>query len=74
MPARRPPEGKGVMRVATDPVCGMDVEEATAAGKSEYEGKTFYFCSAECQEEFEDDPESYLDDLESEDASERKTA
>jgi len=26
-----------------DPVCGMDVNEKTAAGKSEYRGETYYF-------------------------------
>jgi Cu+-exporting ATPase len=68
------PERKEVRPVAIDPVCGMDVPDAKAAGKSEHGGKTYYFCSVECQEEFEDDPESYLDDLESEGPAERKTA
>jgi Cu+-exporting ATPase len=49
--------------VAIDPVCGMEVDERQASGRSEHDGKTYHFCSAECQEEFEDDPESYLDDL-----------
>jgi Cu+-exporting ATPase len=49
--------------MAIDPVCGMEVAEGQASGRSEYDGKAYYFCSVECQEEFEDDPESYLDDL-----------
>lgn len=59
--------------MAIDPVCGMEVDEKQATGKSEYEGKTYYFCSAECQEEFEDDQESFLDEIEEGDA-ERKSA
>jgi P-type Cu+ transporter len=43
-----------------DPVCGMMVEPDTAAAKAEHGGKTYYFCSVDCKEEFEEDPESYL--------------
>lgn len=43
-----------------DPVCGMDVEPKTAAGKSEYQGKTYYFCSPGCKHSFDKDPEKYL--------------
>jgi hypothetical protein len=28
-----------------DVVCGMQVDQAKAAGTSEYNGKTYYFCS-----------------------------
>lgn len=44
---------------AKDPVCGMTVEEADAAATSEYKGTTYYFCSEDCKEEFDEDPESY---------------
>ena len=47
--------------MATDPVCGMEVEEATAAAKSEYKGKTYYFCSSDCKRTFDQDPEKYID-------------
>jgi len=43
-----------------DPVCGMMVEPESAAAKSEFQGKTYYFCSVDCKEEFDEDPESYL--------------
>jgi YHS domain-containing protein len=46
--------------MAIDPVCGMEVDEQTAAGKSEYEGKTYYFCSLGCKAAFDKDPEKYL--------------
>ena len=42
-----------------DPVCGMDVDEKSAAGKSEYKGQTYYFCSPGCQKSFDKDPERY---------------
>lgn len=43
-----------------DPVCGMMVEPETAPAKSEYKGTTYYFCSTDCKEEFDADPESYI--------------
>ncbi len=46
--------------MAKDPVCGMDVDESTAAGKSEYKGQTYYFCSPGCKRSFDQDPEKYL--------------
>ncbi|MBA2341576.1 MAG: heavy metal translocating P-type ATPase [Pyrinomonadaceae bacterium] len=42
-----------------DPVCGMDVNPATAAGHSEHAGKTYYFCSSACQEKFDADPSRF---------------
>jgi Cu+-exporting ATPase len=43
-----------------DPVCGMDIDPATAAGKSEYKGQTYYFCSLGCKKSFDKEPEKYL--------------
>lgn len=43
-----------------DPVCGMDVDPKTAAGKSEYQGKTYYFCSTGCKKDFDKDPQKNL--------------
>ena len=43
-----------------DQVCGMDVDEKTAAAKSEYADDTYYFCSRQCKEKFDSDPESYV--------------
>ena len=43
-----------------DPVCGMDVDPKTAAGKSEYQGKTYYFCAPGCKKDFDKDPQKYL--------------
>jgi Cu+-exporting ATPase len=43
-----------------DLVCGMDVEPATAAGRTEYKGQTYYFCASKCKGKFDLDPEQYL--------------
>jgi Cu+-exporting ATPase len=48
------------MAQVKDPVCGMQVEEKTAAGTSTYEGTTYYFCSDKCLREFEVNPHKYL--------------
>ena len=46
--------------VVKDPVCGMDVDPATAEHRSEHDGRAFYFCSARCKAAFESDPGSYV--------------
>lgn len=43
-----------------DPVCGMTVNQETAAGAFEYKGKTYYFCSKHCVHRFSDNPEQFL--------------
>jgi len=43
-----------------DPICDMTVEPATAAGKFDYDGETYYFCSVHCQKLFQTDPAKYL--------------
>ena len=51
---------KAESALATDPVCGMQVDPATAAGQFEYEGHTYYFCSASCLAKFKAEPSKYL--------------
>ncbi len=43
----------------TDPVCGMEIDSETAAGKSEYKGQTYYFCAPGCKRDFDRNPEQY---------------
>ncbi len=45
---------------AIDPVCGMTVQPATAAGSYEYQGKTYYFCATSCLAKFRAEPTHYL--------------
>jgi len=48
-------------RVAIDPVCGMEVEIATAQHVSDYDDSRYYFCGKGCKLDFDDDPKKYLD-------------
>ena len=43
-----------------DVVCKMEVDEKRATWKSEYEGKTYYFCAAMCKQKFDRDPTKYV--------------
>jgi YHS domain-containing protein len=49
-----------VKNMAVDPVCKMNVDEKTAKGKSEYKGKTYYFCAPGCKKTFDSAPEKYI--------------
>ena len=42
-----------------DVVCGMTIDPKTAAAKSEYQGKTYYFCAAGCKKAFDANPAKY---------------
>lgn len=46
--------------MAIDPICGMTVDPATAAGHCAYKGVTYYFCAPACLETFKRDPEQAL--------------
>ena len=43
-----------------DPVCGMNVNPATAKHTHEHAGKTYYFCCAGCANKFKANPQGYL--------------
>jgi xanthine dehydrogenase accessory factor len=45
---------------AVDPVCGMDVDVASALHRFERDGQTFIFCCAGCRASFTADPERYV--------------
>jgi YHS domain-containing protein len=45
--------------LAKDPVCGMSVNEKSAASSS-YGAKTYYFCSSSCKNEFYKNPAKYV--------------
>ena len=47
-------------QTSIDPVCGMTVSPATAAGVHEYNGSQYYFCSKSCLQKFAAQPGSYL--------------
>lgn len=43
-----------------DPVCGMTVDPAKAAGHSKYRDTTYFFCSAGCKHKFDTSPDRYI--------------
>ena len=45
-------------RGATDPVCGMKVDQAKAV-RMDFAGETYYFCSHGCLHAFESDPQQH---------------
>ena len=46
---------------ALDPVCGMTVDPARAAGSWEHDGTTYYFCGKSCLNRFSANPGSFLE-------------
>ena len=50
-----------VIKMAIDPVCGMEVDEKTAPAKSEHMGKTYYFCAPGCKKAFDENPAKYTE-------------
>jgi len=59
-PGLRPAPAVAAVR---DPVCGMDVDAKDAAAarlKSDYNGRTYYFCFDDCKKKFDREPEKYV--------------
>jgi len=56
----RPAVEEPAVIFATDPVCGMTVDPLTSNHRAVFEDKTYWFCSAGCQAEFEKEPRPYL--------------
>lgn len=51
--------GAPASQAALDPVCGMSVEPADAAGTLEHGGTTYAFCSTHCLTKFKANPDQY---------------
>jgi YHS domain-containing protein len=43
-----------------DPVCHMNIDIRDSAGRSDYEGLTYYFCTSACKLDFDTNPELVL--------------
>ena len=43
-----------------DVVCGMQVDPAKAAGSSQHNEKTHYFCSSGCKTKFDANPAQFV--------------
>ena len=48
------------VKEVVDPVCGMTIDPATAAGEWDYKGTRYYFCNPTCLERFKSNPEGFL--------------
>jgi YHS domain-containing protein len=44
----------------TDPVCGMRLRRSDVRGQAEYRGHAYAFCSTECKEKFEAQPQDFV--------------
>jgi Cu+-exporting ATPase len=47
-----------------DPVCKMEVDPQSAEWTTEFNGKTYFFCSPGCKADFEKEPGRYLEEME----------
>jgi len=47
------------MALPIDAVCGMKIADQNAAPQSMYQGDAYYFCSADCKNQFDESPEKY---------------
>ena len=53
----------------TDPVCGMSIESEKAHASESYQGRSYYFCSAQCQSAFKANPAKFAAKASEADAS-----
>ena len=60
------------MAQVKDPVCGMFVDTLSARARSVFSGRSYYFCSDECRQQFEANPTRYIDGTVRADAPEQK--
>jgi YHS domain-containing protein len=49
----------GRHNMAMDPVCNMEVDELDTKFNSQYGNQTYYFCSEECKDTFDNKPEQF---------------
>jgi Cu+-exporting ATPase len=54
VPERKREEAQ--VETVTDPVCGMQIDPATAVASEEHEGRTYHFCSDSCHQRFVKEP------------------
>ncbi|HUO24866.1 MAG TPA: YHS domain-containing protein [Candidatus Aquilonibacter sp.] len=47
--------------MATDPVCGMEVDEKATDFQTLFAGRKYFFCSEDCRKEFESEPNDYIE-------------
>ncbi|MEY2394241.1 MAG: hypothetical protein QOF94_586 [Acidobacteriaceae bacterium] len=47
--------------MTVDPVCGMKVDERRTEFQTQFAGKKYSFCSEECRQAFQADPDEYAE-------------
>ncbi len=47
--------------MTTDPVCGMKVDEKKSEFNTQFAGKKYSFCSENCKQEFDADPDEFVE-------------
>ena len=52
-------EGLQALLGGKDPVCGKELQQTSAASTLNRDGKTLFFCSADCRTKFDAEPEKY---------------
>ena len=57
------------MAKVKDPICGMEIDKASAASRITYMGQTYYFCSEECKKIFKVTPQEVIKNASTSDAS-----
>jgi Cu+-exporting ATPase len=53
-------KGMAASAEVIDPVCGMRVNPAKATASSDWNGKTYHFCSNSCKQKFDASPSSFV--------------
>ena len=48
------------MAKARDPICGKEIDKASAASRISYLGHTYYFCSEKCSKAFKATPQEVM--------------
>ena len=59
-PSAAPATAERVLSLRFDPVCSMVINPSRARATTTRRGQTYYFCSENCRECFERDPDAYL--------------
>lgn len=47
------------LATAVDPVCGRELKRADAVAAIDHHGTVYFFCSNECRDRFEAQPDAY---------------
>ncbi len=49
------------MMMVKDLVCGMEIDSEAAEAREIHHGISYFFCSEECRQKFEQEPDRYIE-------------